>query len=123
MIAHRSGDADATRRALGFKSRRNIHSIPVQISPISNRVANVDPNPKADSSIRRLIAVVDRDLLLHLDGTAHRPVDAVEHDEQGIASRLDDPAAVLLDRRVYQVAAQSPQPSSVPASSNPISRL
>ena len=62
----------------------------------------------------RLISVVGRNLLLHLDGTAHRPVNAIEHDEQGIAPSLDDFAAMLLDRRVDQVAAQSPQPLESP---------
>ena len=55
------------------------------------------------------ITVVDRNLLLHLDGTAHRPVNAIEHDEQGIAAGLDDPAAMLVNRWVYQVSAQRPQ--------------
>ena len=82
----------------------------MQVSPISNGVSNVDADAKADGSIRRLIAVVDRNLLLHLHGTAHRPVDAVEHDQQGVAAGLDDPAAMLLDRRVDQVAAESTQP-------------
>ena len=49
-------------------------------------------------------------LLLHLHRAAYCPVDAVEHDEQGIATSLDNPAAMLVYRRVYQVAAQSPQP-------------
>ena len=52
---------------------------------------------------------MNRNLLLHLYGATHRPVDAVEHNEQGVATSLNDPAAVLLYRRVYQVTAQSPQ--------------
>ena len=39
---------------------------------------------------------MDRNLLLHLHGAAHRSVDAIEHDEQGVAASLDDPAAMLL---------------------------
>ena len=53
-------------------------------------------------------------LLLHLHGTAHRSVDAVEHHEQGIAPGVDDPAAMLLDRWVDQVFAESPQPFERP---------
>ena len=109
MITHRSRDADATRRTFSLKSRRHIHRVPVQISPIGNRVANVDPDAEADGSIRRLISVMDRNLLLHLHGAAHRSVDAVEDNQQRIAPGLDDPAAMLVDRRVYQVAAESPQ--------------
>ena len=110
MIPHRSRDADAARRTLGLKPRRDIHRVSVQVSAVGNRVAKVDPDAEADGSIRRLISVVDRNFLLHLHGTAHRPIDAIEHDEQGVAARLDDPAAVLLNRRIDQVLPQSPQP-------------
>ena len=107
MIAHGSRDADTARRTFGLKPCRDIHRIAVQVSSIGNRVTNVDPDAKANGSIGRLIAVVDRNLLLHLHGTAHRPVDAVEYDQQGIAASLDDPAAMLLDRRVDHAAAES----------------
>ena len=46
---------------------------------------------------------MDRNLLLHLHGATHRPVYAIEHDEQGIPAGLDDPAAMLFDRGVYQL--------------------
>ena len=66
---------------------------------------------------------MDRNLLLHLHGAAHRSVDAIEHDEQRIAAGLDDPAAMLVDCWVDQVAAESPQPFEGSASSKPIRRL
>jgi hypothetical protein len=42
---------------------------------------------------------------LQLDGAAHRIDDAGELDEQPVPGRLDDAAAVLLDLRVAQLAA------------------
>ena len=60
MIAHRSRDADAARRTFGLKPRRHIHAIAVQIGPVGNRVANVDPDAKADGPIGRLATIVDR---------------------------------------------------------------
>jgi len=42
--------------------------IPMQVSTIGNRVANVDPDAEANGSIRRLVAVEIRRLLLHLHG-------------------------------------------------------
>ena len=57
-----------------------------------------------------LVAIVARNLLLHLHGTPHGPVDAVEDDEQGIDPGLNDPATMLPDRRVYQVLPESPEP-------------
>ena len=102
MIAHRSRDADAARRTLGLKSGRHIHDIAVDISAIWNHIANVDADAEADCPIRRLVAIVGRHLLLHLHGTAHRSIDAVEHDEQRVAPGVDDPAAMLVDGRVDQ---------------------
>ena len=82
MIPNRSRDADATGRTFGLNSCRHIHCVTVQISSVGNCVADVDFDTEADSSIRWLVAIVYRDLLLHLHGTAHRPVNAVENDEQ-----------------------------------------
>jgi hypothetical protein len=82
----------------------------MQVGAIGNRVAEVNPDAEADGSIRRLVTIADRNLLLHFHGTADRSVYAVEHDEQRVATGLDDPAAMLLDRRVDYVSTKSPQP-------------
>ena len=109
MIAHSSRDADATRRALGLEPGRHIHRVPVEISPVGNHVTDVNADTKADGPIGGMVAVIGRYRLLHLHGTAHRPIDAIEQDEQGVASGLNDSAAMLIDRRVYQSATESPQ--------------
>src|ERR1700733_205664 len=82
MVAHGSRDADSACWAFGLKSCRHVHGVAVEISPICNRVTDVNSHPKADGLICGMVAVVSRHLLLHLDGTAYRPVDAVEHDQQ-----------------------------------------
>ena len=110
MVAHRPRDADATRRTLGLKSLRHIHHLAMQIGAIRNRIADIDADAKADGPIGGMVTIIGGHLLLHLHGTAHRAVDAVEHDEQGVASGLNDPAAMLVDRRVDQSAAESTEP-------------
>ena len=45
---------------------------------------------------------------LHPHGTAHCAIDAVEHDEQGVTCGIDDPTAVVSDRRVDKNDAKSP---------------
>ena len=82
MIANRPRDAYSARRAFGLEPCRDIHCIPVQVSSIRNRVTYVDPHAEADGAIKRLVAVQDRHLLLHLRGALHRAIDAVEDDEQ-----------------------------------------
>ena len=78
--------------------------------PSGDHVANIDADAEANGAIGRLVAIMDGHLLLHLHRTAHRSVNAVEHDEQRITAGVDDPAAMLLDRWVDQVAAERPQP-------------
>ena len=60
MVAHGSRDADTTRRAFRLKPRCNIHRVPVQVSSVGDRIANVDPDAEPDGTIRRLTAIVDR---------------------------------------------------------------
>ena len=110
MIPHRAGDADAPRRTFGLKPRGHVHRVAMQVCTVGNRVTDVNPEPKTDGPVRRLIAIMDVNLLLYLHSTTHRPIDAVEDDEQGVTAGLNDSAAVLLYCGVYQVTAQRPQP-------------
>ncbi len=58
----------------------------------------------------QLIAIVLRHLSLDSDGATHGTVDAIEFDEQRIASDLDDSPAMFVDSWVDQSAAEGPQP-------------
>ena len=114
MIAYRARDADGARRTFGLEPDRNVHRIAVQVGPVGNRVTDVDPHAKPDRSVGGLPCVIQRHLLLHLHGTAHRPVDAVEHDQQRVAAGLDYSATMLRDRGVDQTAPQRAQPIERP---------
>ncbi len=109
MIAHRSRDTDAARRTLGLEPCGHIHNFTVDVSAIRYHIADVDTDAEPDRPIRGLVAIADGNLLLHPHGTAHRAIDAVEHDEQGVTCGIDDPTAVLSDRRVDKSDAKSPQ--------------
>jgi hypothetical protein len=86
-----------------LQPRRDIHRFPVKVCAI--RVANVNPNTKSDRLLRWLITVVDGNLPLDLDGAPHRTINAAERNEQGVATCLDDPAAMLLNGRIDQLGA------------------
>jgi hypothetical protein len=101
MVPHGSRDADAARWTFSLNSRRNVHRFAVQIGPVCNRVTNIYSEAETDGLLRWLITVMDWNLLLDLYGTAHRTVDAIEHDEQRVATSLNDPTAVFIDRGVY----------------------
>ena len=78
----------------GLEPCRHIHCVTVQIGAVCNRVANVDPDAKP-ISIGRVVPVIVGHPLLHLHGTPNCPINAVEHDQQGVAASLDDPTTVL----------------------------
>ena len=123
MIANGSRDADATRRTFGLKPCRHIHCVTMQISAVCNRVANVDPDAKAYGSIGRLVTVIVGHPLLHLHGAPYRPIDAVEHDQQGIAASLDDPTTMLPMVGSISSLRRARSRWSVPWSSSPIRRV
>ncbi len=105
VVADRPGDTDTTRWTLRLKPRDHIHCVTVQISAIGNRIAEIDADTEPDRPIWWLIAVMEWNLLLQLDTAAHCAVDAVEHNEQRVTARLNDPSAVFLDGRVNQILA------------------
>ena len=109
MVAHRARDADTADRTRRLQPGGDVHAVAVQVGAVRDHVADVDADAEADAAVRRLVAVIHRHLLLHLDRAAHRAVDAVERDQQRVAAGLHHPAAVLADRRVDQRAPQRAQ--------------
>ena len=109
MVPHRARDADAAYRALRLQPSGDIHAVAVKVSAVRDHVADVDTNAEANAPVSRLIAVIDRHLLLYLDRATHRAIDAVERDQQRVATGLHHSAAVLADGRVDQSAAQRAQ--------------
>jgi hypothetical protein len=73
----------------------------MQVRPIGNRIAYIDPNAKADGAGRWLLAVILRNLMLDIRSAADCSINAVEHRQQGIAASLYDAAAMFPDSRVY----------------------
>jgi hypothetical protein len=69
----------------------------MQVGAVGNGVARIYADAKSDASVERLITIIHWDLLLDLNGTPHRSVNAVEHDEQRVAGGLDDLAAEFAD--------------------------
>jgi hypothetical protein len=109
VIADRLRDADAGRRTLSLEPRCHIHDVAVDVSSIGDHIADVDADANADGPIRGLVAIIGGDLLLHLRGTAYRTVNAVEHDEEGGTSRINNLAAMLVDRRIDQSPTEGPE--------------
>ena len=89
-----------------FQSCCNVYALAVQVGAVRDRVAGIYADAKADAAVRWLIAIMDRDLLLYLDGAPHRTVYTVEYNEQRVATGLNKPAPVFLDRGVDKIVSQ-----------------
>ena len=123
MIPHRAGDADAPRRTFGLKPRGHVHRVAMQVCTVGNRVTDVNPEPKTDGPVRRLIAIMDVNLLLYLHSTTHRPIDAVEDDEQGVTAGLNDLPPCCSIVGSIRLRRRDRSLSRVPMSSKPMRRL
>src|SRR5262245_32375295 len=104
MVAHGAGHTNFARGALGLEPRRDVDRVTVQIRAIRDRIADLDPHTKTDSPIWRTVSVERRDLTLHLHGTAHGTINAVEHDQQRVATSLDNLPAMFVDGRIDYLA-------------------
>src|SRR4051812_34279490 len=69
----------------------------MQVGSISNGIADVDPDPKADGPIRRLVTVKQGNTLLHADWEPPGPVDTAKPHQQGVAAGLNSLAAIAVE--------------------------
>ena len=110
LVAHDAADADAARARQRLEAGGDVDAVAIDVLPVLDDVAEIDADAKLDPPVGRLLGVAQRHLALHVDGAAHRVDDAGELDQQPVAGDPDDAAAVLLDHRVGELAAQHPQP-------------
>jgi hypothetical protein len=107
VIPDRSRNANSSDRAFRLKPRCHIYCIAMQVRPVRDCVSNVDPDSVADRSIGGLGTVLDRDLFLNRQSAPHRTVDAVEYDQQRVATGLDEPATMLSNCWVNHISTQN----------------
>jgi hypothetical protein len=79
----------------------------VEVGAVPDRIAHVDPDPEANTTVGRMITIMRRHLLLHLDPAAQGTVDAVERYQQRVSSGLDNLTAELADRGIDQRASEN----------------
>jgi hypothetical protein len=87
------------------RSTSREHSLVRQYAVLDD-VAEIDPDTELDAPLLRNSDVAFGHLLLNLDGATHRIDNAGKLDQQSVASRLNNAAAVLLDLRVGKFASQ-----------------
>ena len=100
------GDADAARFSQAFEARGDVDTVAIDVVGLDDHVAEVDADAQFDAAFRPDAGVPLRHRLLHLDRAAHRIDDARKFHQHAVAGGLDDPAVVLGDLRIEELAAQ-----------------
>ena len=106
MLVDRARDADATRRRKRLETRSDVHAIPEQVVGLDHHVAYVDANAEFQPAVcgNALIRLGKPLLCLHraLNGIHG----ARELGEHAVACGVGDPAAVLRDEAIQDLAAR-----------------
>ena len=92
-----------------FQTRRNVDAVAVDIATIDNDVADIDADPQLGTSIARHLGIARDHATLDVHRAMNRIDNADELDQHAVASRLDDPPAILGDPRIDQLAAMQLQ--------------
>src|SRR5215471_15344690 len=104
LIAHDPTDADPARLGQGFEPCCDVHSVSVDIAPVLDDVAEIDPDAQFKAAIWRHIGVSLRHFALYFNRATHRIDDAGKFEEQAVARSFDDATVMLLDLGIGQFA-------------------
>src|SRR5439155_170673 len=96
------GVRNANRTGLGerFEPRGDVYAIAEDIVAIDDDVAEIDPNPQLETTLRR-DGLIDRKCgALHLNGAAERVDHTRKIGQQAVARRADNPPSMSSDQGV-----------------------
>ena len=105
MLMNRARDADATGLRQGLEARGDVHAVPEQIPAADHHVAGVHADAKLQSPRRGVALARPRQPLLRLHRALHGIHHARELGQDAVAGGVDDPAAMLGDHAVHDLAA------------------
>jgi|SRR5215471_13533763 len=72
LVAHHPADANPARLCQGLEPCRDIDPVAVNIAPVPNDIADIDPDAELYEAVGRHVGVSARHLALYLDGATHR---------------------------------------------------
>jgi hypothetical protein len=106
LVTYDAIDADPARLGQSFESRRDVNTIAIDVAAVLDDVAEIDPDTELDAPLLRLSGVTLGHLVLNFNGATYRIDNAGELNQEPVAGRLHNPAAVLLNLRVGKFASQ-----------------
>src|SRR6185437_8676603 len=104
LLVDAAGDIDGARLGEALQPRRDVDAVAEDVVGLDDHVAEIDPDAIEDPLRVRQGRVAPDHALLDDDGAAHGLDRAVEHREEAVAGVLDDPAVMLDDGRIDQLA-------------------
>ena len=106
IVANRGRHRNSARSGDRFDPRGDIDSVAIQIVPVDDHIAEVDPDPELDLAVvcRFLIALAH--VALDFERTFQGADNALKFHQRAIAGKLEGPAIVRGDTRVEQIAPQ-----------------
>ena len=104
MVVDCTRDADPAWFCQCLQSCRYIDPVPEYVVLFNDHIAEIDPDAEPDPALFGHVRLTVDHPALDLDRTPDRVDHAGEFREQAVAGVLYDPAAVLGDLRVYQLA-------------------
>jgi hypothetical protein len=108
------GDADAAGLGDPLQPRGDVDAIAEDVAFLDDDVADVNPDAQLDAPVGGLAGIALCHSALLRDSAAGGVHGAAELDQNAVAGPLDDPAAVLCNRRLQQFAAMGVEPGERP---------
>jgi len=105
LIVHDLGNANSVRLGQGFQPGRYVDPIAENVVRLDDHIAEVDADSKADAIIFRDIGIAMGHAVLDCNGAQNGVDHAGNLDNHAVAGRFDDPAMVLIDPRLKDLAA------------------
>src|SRR5262249_55342258 len=110
LVAHYARNTNPTRLSERFEARCDIHSVSEDVVLLCDHIPEVDPDAESDVPLLGYFRLAVNHPTLHLDRTAHGIHDTRKFREQAVAGVFDDPAVMLADLRIHQLAQMRLEP-------------
>ena len=104
MVSDHSRDTNSTGLGQCLQARRNIDAVAEDVVAINDHVSQIDPDAEPDPALFGHVLFTADHRALDLNSASHGIDNARELGQQAVAGVLHNPAAVLPDLRINQLA-------------------
>ncbi|MBB4189648.1 hypothetical protein GGE07_006344 [Sinorhizobium terangae] len=103
-IAHSGRYGDSAWPCNPLQPRRDVHAVAEDVAILQDDVSQINADPELNAVIRRNWVISNDHRALYVDSTGYRFQNTLKLGENAIADELYDPAVVLCNLRVQELA-------------------